>query len=104
MKGVIRDGYFAAMSGHDPTISDPIAVTEKQKHASHSQHMGHCFDYLRQGIMCAGDTTIEDSVVLPGRGDSTVEGWGITHQCKNWDALVDWTLKHRAPSDHEGVF
>lgn len=22
-------------------------------------HIAHCFDYLRQGILCAGDTTLE---------------------------------------------
>ena len=29
-------------------------------------HVEHCFEYLRQGIMCAVDTHLEDTRVLEG--------------------------------------
>ncbi|KAK5108829.1 hypothetical protein LTR62_007803 [Meristemomyces frigidus] len=51
-------------------------------------HIAHCFDYLRQGILCAGDATLEgnQSATYPG-----VEiPWGTAHRCTNWQALVDW--------------
>ena len=91
------------MKNINPTITDPGAVTEVQKEESHSHHMGHCFDYIRQALMCAGDTTLEQATVLPGRNVSTVDGWGIAHQCKRWDDMVDWTLEHHAPQDRDGI-
>jgi hypothetical protein len=51
-------------------------------------HIAHCFDYLRQGILCAGDSTLEgnNSAKYPG-----VEiPWGTAHRCLNWDALRNW--------------
>lgn len=47
-------------------------------------HAGHCFEYLRQGIMCSGDMTLE----WPKLGDDgrriEVDGWDIPHVCKSW--------------------
>jgi hypothetical protein len=46
-------------------------------------HLAHCYDYLRQAIMCAGDTTIEGKTKY---GD----GWGSSHQCKDIDSIMAW--------------
>ncbi|KAH8901698.1 hypothetical protein GQ53DRAFT_835370 [Thozetella sp. PMI_491] len=43
-------------------------------------HTIHCFDYLRQAILCAGDTTLEGTTVYG-------EGWGSLHQCKDIDTI-----------------
>jgi hypothetical protein len=46
------------------------------------KHAGHCFDYLRQGIQCSGDMSLEHS-----RDDEKpgVDGWGVKHsECKSW--------------------
>jgi hypothetical protein len=43
-------------------------------------HTIHCFDYLRQAILCAGDTTLEGTTEYG-------EGWGSLHQCKDIDAI-----------------
>jgi len=45
------------------------------------RHAEHCFAYLRQGIMCAGDTALEGP---DGDGEGTwdgsgVEGWRSGH-------------------------
>lgn len=55
------------------------------------QHARHCFDYLRQALMCAADNTIEP-------GNSTVHGVtgiGAVHQCRDYDRLVTWTEERR---------
>lgn len=79
-------------------------LTAHQKEISHREHMGHCFDYLRQAIMCAGDTTLESAMELPnGELFPMVDGWGITHQCRSWDDAIEWTLAHRAPEDRHGM-
>ena len=70
-------------------------------------HIAHCFDYLREGILCAGDATLEGNntnrypgVEIPWvrRSEllSTSEAvvltkpQGTTHRCANWDALIEW--------------
>ena len=58
------------------------------------QHAEHCFDYLRQGVMCAGDTTLEgpDREVLPN--ESPLRGWNVTHLCKDWSLLQRWMTEN----------
>jgi len=48
-----------------------------------AHHTAHCFDYLRQGIMCSADTTLE------GKSDEG-PGWGSKHECTDYDALLEW--------------
>jgi len=70
--------------------------------SGHAGHVNHCFDYLRQSIMCAGDMTIEWARDRHGvRTD--VDGWNIPHQCKNWQEMIDFTLQHKAPSNKTGI-
>jgi hypothetical protein len=51
-------------------------------------HIAHCFDYLRQGILCSGDTTLE--------GNNTANypdveiPWGTAHRCVDWESLREW--------------
>lgn len=47
-------------------------------------HMAHCFDYLRQSLMCYGDMTLEWPRTEPDGTRVAVDGWGIEHQCKSW--------------------
>ncbi|RMZ33893.1 hypothetical protein D0859_01974 [Hortaea werneckii] len=47
-------------------------------------HVFHCFDYIRQALMCAGDMTIEWPRVEADGSRFAVDGWGITHECKSW--------------------
>ncbi|KAG6039635.1 hypothetical protein E4U41_002384 [Claviceps citrina] len=76
-----RTGYFAAAAGN---ISDMDLG-----------HLGHCWDYLRQSIMCSADTTLE---WLPPDEDGTT-GWGYQHKCRDWSAVFDWTEQHRRADD-----
>jgi len=46
-------------------------------------HSAHCFDYIRQSIMCAADTNLE------GKTEAG-PGWGSKHQCKDYDAVLKW--------------
>ncbi|KAI1264680.1 hypothetical protein F5Y18DRAFT_389779, partial [Xylariaceae sp. FL1019] len=43
-------------------------------------HAEHCFSYLRQGILCAGDTTLEGPDRL-----GPILGYGFQHVCRRWD-------------------
>jgi hypothetical protein len=47
-----------------------------------AEHTTHCVDYISQAIMCDADTSLE------GKAPESA-GWGVKHQCKDWDALVE---------------
>ncbi|KAK0636389.1 hypothetical protein B0T17DRAFT_519028 [Bombardia bombarda] len=102
--GMMREAYYSAVQGRNSTIFAEASLTEKQRQSSRRQHIGHCFDYIRQAIMCGGDMTLEWAKEPdPGRERETVDGWGITHQCRNFDQGLDWVKKHKAPFDHDGI-
>jgi len=60
---------------------------ELTKEVAH--HTAHCFDYIRQGIMCNADTSLEGST-------EAGPGWGSEHVCKDYDAVLEWANKHGA--------
>lgn len=53
------------------------------KHLDPSVHARHCFDYLRQSLMCQADTNLEPyDYHLDG-----VTGW-VQRNCRDYDAVV----------------
>ena len=50
-------------------------------------HDAHCFDLLRQSLLCAGDVTVE------GQTDYGI-GWGTIHQCRDIDAVRGWATNN----------
>ncbi|TQV96996.1 hypothetical protein IF1G_04236 [Cordyceps javanica] len=56
------------------------------------EHLIHCWDYLRQSIMCAGDTSLE---WVNKEETFQTSGWGFQHTCKNFDAIFEWTESNR---------
>ncbi|TRX88553.1 hypothetical protein FHL15_010592 [Xylaria flabelliformis] len=61
-----------------------------------AHHSAHCFDYLRQSIMCAADTNLEGET-------EAGPGWGSDHQCADYDAVLDWANKHGAMKWRTGL-
>ncbi|KAI1277706.1 hypothetical protein F5Y07DRAFT_398259 [Xylaria sp. FL0933] len=59
-------------------------LTEEVAH-----HSAHCFDYLRQSIMCAADTNLEGNT-------EAGPGWGSDHICTDYDAVLKWANEHGA--------
>ncbi|OQD64269.1 hypothetical protein PENPOL_c008G04893 [Penicillium polonicum] len=55
-------------------------------------HIEHCFNYIRHALQCYGDTTME--VPTDFNGQLIFIGWNTTHQCRNFDAIWDYTVKH----------
>ncbi|KAG5938707.1 hypothetical protein E4U53_007954 [Claviceps sorghi] len=74
-----RTGYFAAVAGN----------------ISHSDldHLSHCWDYLRQSVMCSADTTLEWMGSTPDQDGTT--GWGYQHKCRDWSAIFSWAQENR---------
>ena len=84
------------MGGNHP---DRHNVNEKDGDEQHiPRHMRHCFDYLRQSLMCAADATLEPVDAALGG----VTGWGAERVCRDYAALAGWAEERRA-SDARGV-
>lgn len=66
-------------------MADVESLAELAKEA----HVRHCIDLLRQALICHADTTVE-VVDQKVRG---VSGFGIEHQCGDWDQLMQWTIE-----------
>ncbi|PMD61033.1 uncharacterized protein K444DRAFT_385420 [Hyaloscypha bicolor E] len=49
-------------------------------------HLLHCNDYLRQSIICAGDTTLEKAKVHSEKRLG-VDGMGVSHRCRDWNTI-----------------
>lgn len=59
---------------------------EHMKEHLKTPHARHCFDYLRQSIMCAADSNLEPvNAELGG-----VTGWGSERVCRDWTELRKW--------------
>ena len=50
-------------------------------------HLSYCFDYLRQSLMCHGDTALEGAQTAFGPGVDSTDGWNVRHICKPWDRI-----------------
>lgn len=57
-----------------------------------SDQTAHCFHYLRQGILCAADTTLEPggTGMKLANGDKVAAGTGTVHTCRDWRQVHDW--------------
>lgn len=60
------------------------------------RHAEHCFDYIRQGIQCSGDIALEGPDLVRVPLESPLRGWGVEHQCRKWDATVEWMKENEA--------
>ncbi|KAF2026568.1 hypothetical protein EK21DRAFT_92312 [Setomelanomma holmii] len=61
-----------------------IELTEEVAH-----HSAHCFNYVRQGLMCNADVTLEGKTEAgPGEGSE--------HECVDYDALLKWANDNAA--------
>ena len=59
------------------------------------EHAEHCFDYLRQSILCHGDTTLEKThpkgETKYGRNQF---GWGDIHLWRSYQAIEEFAFEN----------
>ena len=87
----LKQDFNALKSGHEE-------LDEESLH-----HADHCFEYLRQALMCAGDLTLE-KMKTNGKGEPVrdVIGWGVRHECKSWERIQQWADENGDKSVREG--
>lgn len=54
-------------------------------------HAAHCFEYLRNNILCNLDMTLEGSMSTPSDKEK-----GQPHVCRDRAAAIEWIEKRRA--------
>ncbi|QYT06459.1 hypothetical protein H0G86_013308 [Trichoderma simmonsii] len=83
------------------------ALTGKLSHDEaqklHDAHSLHCFDYLRESILCAADSALEPfrSPFDGGTKGNGVDGFGTVHQCRDFKQLYEWSEKFRYSNGHD---
>lgn len=82
---MFRESYYSTLSGIELRHGLVDNISDKAHMEGYIGHIGHCFDYVRQSILCAGDMTIEKALTHPQNGDVI----GV-HQCKDWEKAVEW--------------
>lgn len=87
-QNMLRVGYYAALGG---TISEMEQIHDHNKRPD-PNHLRHCFDYLRQSLVCAADSNLE-SVDFELGG---VTGWSFQRTCRNFDHIKDWAEQWRS--------
>lgn len=65
---------------------------ENRTHVLH--HLNHCYDALRQAIICRADDT---PLYVPKQ--TFFAGDGQQRRCKSWQSLEDWVIRHTACYD-----
>lgn len=61
-----------------------IRIREAMSARKDSEHVRHCFNYIRQSILCEANPTIEPVVPILGRRSVNAE---IPRVCKDWTML-----------------
>lgn len=62
-------------------------------------HIDHCFEYIRQAIMCAGDVALEGAATtfpndaMTGKDLGGSDGWDAKHVCKDYGQVYAYLEK-----------
>ncbi|KAI1492442.1 hypothetical protein F5X96DRAFT_667795 [Biscogniauxia mediterranea] len=65
----------------------------------HHWHMIHCFDYMRQAIMCSADMALEGlETTFPDHNGGS-DGWDSKHVCRDWNQVKSYLESVRAYDD-----
>ncbi|KAK1753588.1 hypothetical protein QBC47DRAFT_430365 [Echria macrotheca] len=80
---------------HGENDKEYLAFALSQDHMR-DEHIYHCVDYIRQSIICCGDTTLEKARTVDGKLAAGVDGWDVKHQCRDFDAILEYAAAHRS--------
>lgn len=87
-QNMLRVGYYAALDG---TIGKMQMIHDHNKRPD-PHHLRHCFDYLRQSLVCAADSNLEPVDFELGG----VTGWSFQRTCRDFDRIKDWAEQWRS--------
>ena len=85
----LRRAHYATANS---TKGSKIELADFDFGLDREEHVGHCFEYLRQSLMCGADGTVEPAE----HAKDGFLGWGFERKCGNYESLKDWAAEHRA--------
>lgn len=69
-------------------------------------HVEHCFNYMRQSVLCAADTTLEplSETYMEAYGVQNIDGLetNVKHVCRDWSAVYREVERNSAEWDKSG--
>lgn len=95
-QGLLHCNYWRLIDGMSAAWTDMAWQKEVHKQLC-DRHSQHCFAYIAESIMCAGDLTIEWAKVERDGSRTQVDGWGVPHQCKDLEAIQAWIEVNHGP-------
>ncbi|PQK17549.1 hypothetical protein BB8028_0008g00590 [Beauveria bassiana] len=96
----IMDRYNDLTSGSAEGQQGHAQHGDHDRRGSEShRHVDHCFRYLRQSLLCCGDTALEGQD--PNTDKAATNGVGAVHMCKDFEAIRSWAEDNRLV-DHKG--
>lgn len=90
------------MTRYNSLIAGDVKYKRMQGHDDDHSHINHCFGYLRQSLMCCGDTALEGQNPETEGQKVETDGMGVVHMCKDFQVVVEW-VEGRRVSDERGV-
>jgi hypothetical protein len=70
----------------DGLLEQMGAETEEMNHRTSHHHIRHCFEYLRQSLICLADSNLEEmNYTTYG-----VSGWQTERTCRDFELLKSW--------------
>ncbi|KAI1098863.1 hypothetical protein F4804DRAFT_346010 [Jackrogersella minutella] len=80
---IVRMAFFASVDGK---LEEMSGDDREMNHRTSHHHIRHCFEYLRQSLVCLADSNLEEFNYTT-RG---VSGWQTERTCRNFDGLKTW--------------
>jgi hypothetical protein len=85
---------------HISGVVDKLVMKVRNKDFSLNEgelgHNDHCFNYLRNALMCCDDTTLEGQAQTPELKDTVgTDGTGAMHFCRNYNEIVEWAEREK---------
>ena len=87
----LRRIYYATVTEAQEKSQKGHTLAPFDNGVERPQHVEHCFEYLRQALMCSADSSLEPFEVK-GAG---FPGMGFPRQCKDYAALKKYAEQHR---------
>ncbi|KAF2019697.1 hypothetical protein BU24DRAFT_419322 [Aaosphaeria arxii CBS 175.79] len=72
-----------------------LNVTRDPSRIEYPWHVTHCFEYIRQAIMCTGDVALEGAATTFPLGEDGEDlggsdGWDAKHVCKDYGEVLEY--------------
>ncbi|OAG22752.1 hypothetical protein CC77DRAFT_1059630 [Alternaria alternata] len=81
---MLRQAFWASVDGKLAEMGDE---SREKNHRTSHHHVRHCFEYLRQSLICLADSNLE-MMNYTARG---ISGWQTERTCRNFEELSDWS-------------